>query len=292
MPPDQTSPAGASPSSLGRPGRSKPKPYEPARHEPAGRTDKKTDGSSSKTPQESLTGRGDKPIGRRAVLTILGVGALGIVFGERVQNGITSLLTPLRSSGLADIVPGGGGFVLYTVTGGYPAAPANYHLTVDGMVDHPLSLTVADLEALPATRLVHTFQCVTGWSVPDVHWVGVRLTDLAEHAGASPKASAFWFTSFDGVYTESLSMAQAEESGAIVAYSMLDGPVSRDHGGPVRLYVPGMFGYKSIKWLSRVTLTNQLELGYWELNGYPVNAWIAGHPPSSFRHPPQIRPGE
>ena len=83
---------------------------------------------------------------------------------------------------------------------------------------------MADLESLPATRLIHNFQCVTGWKVPDVHWVGVRLTDLARHAGATSKASAFWFTSFDGLYTESLTMAQAQQSGAIVAYSMLGGP--------------------------------------------------------------------
>jgi hypothetical protein len=280
-------PGEGSPTSLGRPGRAKPKPYQRSP-----RADQKPAGSStSGRPPGHSSGDGDKPIGRRAVLGILGVGALGIAFGERVQNGITSLLTPLRSSGLANLVPGGGGFVLYTVTGGYPAAPPDYHLTVDGMVDRPLSLRVADLEALPATRLDHNFQCVTGWEVPNVHWVGVRLTDLAKHAGASAKASAFWFTSFDGVYTESLSMEQAEQSGAIVAYSMLGAPVTRDHGGPVRLYVPGMFGYKSIKWLSRVTLTNQVQLGYWELNGYPVNAWIAGHPPSSFSHPGQIRKG-
>jgi DMSO/TMAO reductase YedYZ molybdopterin-dependent catalytic subunit len=277
MPEDESSPT-----SLGRPGRSKPQPYQPAQ-----RADNRPDEDRPSPPAQ---GKGDKPIGRRTVLAILGLGALGIAFGERVQNGITSLLTPLRSSGLSNLVPGGGGFVLYTITGGYPAAPPDYHLTVDGMVDHPLSLTVGDLQALPATHLDHTFQCVTGWVVPDVHWVGVRLTDLAKRAGAHAKASAFWFTSFDGLYTESLSMEQAEQSGAIVAYSMLGGPVSRDHGGPVRLYVPGMFGYKSIKWLSRITLVDQLELGYWELNGYPVNAWIAGHPPSSFRHPPQIRP--
>ncbi len=226
------------PTSLGRPGRAKPKPYEPEQsgrrsaHDPAGSLPR---GPASELPPRS----GEKPIGRRTVLAILGVGALGIAFGEKVQDGITSLLTPLRGTGLANLVPGGGGFVLYTVTGGYPAAPPDYHLTVDGMVAHPLSLSVSDLEALPATRIDHNFQCVTGWLVPNVHWVGVRLTDLAKHAGASPKASAFWFTSFDGVYTESLTMEQAEQSGAIVAYSMLDAPVTRDHGGPVRLYVPG-----------------------------------------------------
>jgi DMSO/TMAO reductase YedYZ molybdopterin-dependent catalytic subunit len=225
-------------------------------------------------------GLDEKPIGRRAVLAILGFGALGIAFGEKVQNGVSDLLEPLRSSGLAGIVPGGGSFVLYTVTNGFPAPPRDYRLTVDGLVDRPLRLTVADLEALPATRLTRDFQCVTGWQVDNVHWVGTRLTDLARHAGARRTATAFRFTSFDGVYTESLTMTQAEQSGAIVAYSMLGGPVTREHGGPVRLYVPGMFGYKSIKWLSGITLIDRVYPGYWENNGYPIDAWITGRAPS------------
>jgi len=278
---------GSGPSSLGRAGRGKPKPFEPSGRAPTGAQAKK----KARQPDAPGDAPGEKPIGRRAVIAILGLGALGIAYGEHVQNGITDLLTPLRSSGLANLVPGGGGFTIYTITGGYPAPPPDYRLTVDGLVNRPLQLTVPELEALPSTRLVRDFQCVTGWRVPNVHWVGVKLTDLAKHAGARPEATDFWFTSFDGMYTESLSMLQAEQSGAIVAYSMLGAPVTREHGGPVRLYVPGMFGYKSIKWLSHISLVKQLELGYWELNGYPVNAWIAGHPPSSFRHPPQIRRG-
>ena len=72
-----------------------------------------------------------------------------------------------------------------------------------------------------------------------------------------PPASAFRLTSFDGLYTESLTIEQARQSGAIVAYSMLGAPVTREHGGPVRLYVPDMFGYKSIKWLSRIELVTR-----------------------------------
>lgn len=237
-------------------------------------------------PQPRGRGRGEdarepwsKPIGRRTVLSMLGLGGLGVVFGSHVQNGISGLLKSLDAGSVASLVPGGGEFVVYTVTEGYPAAPADYRLRVDGLVARPLSLTVADLRSLPATRLTREFQCVTGWSVADVHWVGVRLVDLAEHASADPRASAFQFASFDGVYTESLTIEQARQTGAIVAYSMLGAPVTREHGGPVRLYVPDMFGYKSIKWLSRITLASHAELGYWERNGYPENAWISGHPP-------------
>ena len=149
------------------------------------------------------------------------------------------------------------------------------------MVEHPLRLTVADLEALPATRLTRDFQCVTGWRVADVHWSGVRLTELARHAGALPTASAFHFTSFDGSYTESLTMDQAEESGAIVAYSMLGAPVTREHGGPVRLFVPGMFGYKSIKWLSAFASWTACSRVTGSRTATPGNAWITGRPPST-----------
>jgi hypothetical protein len=247
-----------------------------------------SDGSASRMSAASRRGApGDKagpepwskPIGRRAMLSVLGLGALGTLLGSHVQAGISSLLDSVDAGGIANLLPGGGQFTIYTVTGGYPIGPADYRLRVDGLVQRPLSLTVSDLQSLPATRLTRDFQCVTGWEVTNVHWAGVRLLELAERAGVNPSASAFRFASFDGVYTESLTVEQARETGAIVAYSMLGAPVTREHGGPVRLYVPGMFGYKSIKWLSRIELVTHAEPGYWEQNGYPVNAWISGHAP-------------
>jgi DMSO/TMAO reductase YedYZ molybdopterin-dependent catalytic subunit len=231
-------------------------------------------------PLESSSERG-KPIGRRVVLGILGLGAVGVVAGSGVQNRLDSLLRPLNSSGLGNLIPGGGGFTIYTVTDGYPAAPPDYKLKVGGMVANKMALSVDDLRQLPATQLTKDFQCVTGWRVAGVHWIGVKLTDLAVKAGMSDKAGAFAFTSFDGQYTESLSVEQARQSGAIIAYSMLGQPVTKEHGGPVRLYVPGMYGYKSIKWLSGIDAVKKLEYGYWEQNGYPVDAWINGTIPSS-----------
>jgi hypothetical protein len=228
--------------------------------------------------------RWSRPIGRRTVLTVLGLGALGTLFGSNVQSGVTGLLDSVHAQGVASLLPGGGGFTIYTVTGGYPAAPADYRLQVGGLVQKPLALSVSDLQQLPATHLTSVFQCVTGWFVPNVHWVGVRLVDLAARAGLHPQATAFEFRSFDGVYTESLTLAQARQSGAIVAYSMLGAPVTREHGGPVRLFVPDMFGYKSIKWLERIDLVSRPTPGYWEQNGYPINAWISGRPPSRAVH--------
>jgi DMSO/TMAO reductase YedYZ molybdopterin-dependent catalytic subunit len=83
------------------------------------------------------------------------------------------------------------------------------------------------------------------------------------------------FESFDGVYTESLTLDQARRPDVIVAWEMLGAPVTTPHGGPVRLYVAPMYGYKSCKWLSRIEVTDQVVPGYWETEGdYSVNAWV------------------
>jgi DMSO/TMAO reductase YedYZ molybdopterin-dependent catalytic subunit len=89
-----------------------------------------------------------------------------------------------------------------------------------------------------------------------------------------PEAKALRFTCFDGAYTESLTMEQARRPDVIVAYGMQGGGVTRAHGGPVRLYVAPMYGYKSAKWLSGIELTDKVIDGYWERRGYDVDAWI------------------
>jgi DMSO/TMAO reductase YedYZ molybdopterin-dependent catalytic subunit len=215
------------------------------------------------------------PVGRRVVLGMAGLGAAGVLFGAPVARGVGDAFSWLSAGGsLGTLVPGADFFRIYTVTAGFPAAPAGYRLLVDGLVERPLSLSLADLRALPATRLVRPFQCVTGWRVPGVHWTGVRLAHLLEMAGVKPSAGALQFRSFDGVYTESLTMGQAGLSDVIVAYDMLGAPVSREHGGPVRLYVAPMYGYKSIKWLSRISVVGNVRPGYWETFGYAVDGWV------------------
>jgi DMSO/TMAO reductase YedYZ molybdopterin-dependent catalytic subunit len=209
---------------------------------------------------------------------MLGLGALGVVAGKPAQDGLDAVLRPIQSidpTGLTGLLPGDY-FRIYTVTDGFPNEDiAQYRLTVDGLVDHPMVLTVSDLQALPATVLVRDFQCVTGWRVPKVHWQGVALSVLLDRAGVQPSAKALHFESFDGVYTESLTLAEAYRPDVIAAYSMLGAPVSREHGGPVRLYVAPMYGYKSLKWMSRIQVVDRVEAGYWELEGnYAVEGWV------------------
>src|SRR6185295_13670137 len=92
--------------------------------------------------------------------------------------------------------------------------------------------------------------------------------------GAHANAAAVTFGSFDGAYTGSLTMAQARRDDVIVAYKMEGKDISHIHGGPVRLCVAPMYGYKSCKWLDRITVENKVRPGYWEVRGYDVDAWI------------------
>lgn len=218
------------------------------------------------------------PVGRRLFLSLVGVGAVGVVVGQKVQSFVGSALRGVANtngSGFGALIPGADRFRLYTIVNGYPEIPsAQYKLYVGGLVDRQLTLTLADLRTMPATHLVKDFQCVTGWRVPAVHWAGVRLADIIDKAGAKPSAKAVEFTSYDGAYTESLSMDEARRSDVIVAYEMLGEPVTSVHGGPVRLYVAPMYGYKSCKWLRSISLVEQATPGFWEQNGYDLEAWI------------------
>jgi DMSO/TMAO reductase YedYZ molybdopterin-dependent catalytic subunit len=209
---------------------------------------------------------------------MLGLGAGGVLVGSRIQDVISRTLRPLTlrdGTGLTSLLPGAGRFRIYSVTGSLPSeSAAEYRLEVSGLVQRPTTMTLPQLKALPPTHLTKDFQCVTGWRVPDVKWTGVRLADLLDHVGVKPGATHLRFFSFDGEYTESLTMAQARRDDVIVAYAMIGNTVTNEHGGPVRLYVAPMYGYKSCKWLKRIEVVNHLVPGYWEDLGYDVDGWV------------------
>src|SRR5664279_1869770 len=218
------------------------------------------------------------PVGRRAVLGLVAIGAVGVVTGHRVQDGLARILAPIQQrdpTGLTGLIPLGDTFRFYSVAGSVPTRSAeSYRLAVNGLVSRAASYTLAELQAMPQTALVRDFQCVTGWRVPQVHWSGVRVSVLLDRAVPSARATAVRFRSFDGTYTESLPLAAARRSDVIVALQMLGGPVTHDHGGPVRIYAAEMFGYKSTKWLSGIELTHGEVSGYWENRGYDLNGLI------------------
>jgi DMSO/TMAO reductase YedYZ molybdopterin-dependent catalytic subunit len=142
------------------------------------------------------------------------------------------------------------------------------------LVDQPRTYSFADLQALPQTSFTDTFQCVTGWHVPDVPWTGVRVSDLL--ASGRPKADAVGvrYHSFDGTYSVNMTLEQARAEDVIVVLTMYGKPVTHNHGGPVRIYSGSMYGYKSTKWLSAIEVTPNNDPGYWEDRGYPLSGII------------------
>lgn len=225
----------------------------------------------------------DRLVGRRALLGMVGLGAAGILWGAKAQSGLEALLRPLTlndQTGLTSFLPTSGRFRIYSVTGSMPQrSREEYRLTLDGAVDRPATFDYADVaEGLPQVAMTKDFQCVTGWRVDDVEWEGVLLRDLLEDAGVQPSATHVRFWSFDGTYTTTLTLGQAMRDDILVAHHMLGAPVTREHGGPVRLYVAPMYGYKSLKWLDRIEVATALDdptdPGYWERLGYETDAWI------------------
>lgn len=222
---------------------------------------------------------GNRPIGRRAFLGVVGVGAAGILVGSPVQTAIESAFEPIASrdgTGLTALLPTTSKFRFYSVAGFNPeVSQADYRLAVTGLVNQELDLSYADLLDRPMVGMTKDFQCVTGWRVPDVEWAGVRVADLLEEAGASDAATIIRFYSFDGIYTTTLTLEQARRDDVIVATQMLGADVLVEHGGPVRLFVAPMYGYKSLKWLGSIEVSdNESPPGFWERRGYDVDAWV------------------
>jgi DMSO/TMAO reductase YedYZ molybdopterin-dependent catalytic subunit len=211
-----------------------------------------------------------RPYGRRAFLGIVAGGIAALVWGEPLQR-LTARLSPVEAIFVSD------GWRIYSVSSPMPKFdPSTWRLRIDGLVEEPQTLSYADLLALPQAEQVSDFHCVTGWSVQDVHWKGVRFADLLALAKPKPAARAIAFHSAEEPYVDSLEIPQALSPDAMLAHQMDGAPLTQAHGSPARLVMPRMYGYKGVKWVRRLELTPTYVSGYWERRGYDSDAWL-GH---------------
>ena len=208
-------------------------------------------------------------VGRRIVLGVLAVGAAGLALG-RSLNPLSWL--DAAASGVGS--SGGLGFRIYTVNGIPAFDPATWSMKVDGLVQQPREFSFSQFQGLPQTEQQGVFHCVTGWVVPNLTWKGVRLTDLFAQVKPLPSATHITLYSSDGQYTDSISLEQASKPDVMLAHSMNGAPLPLEQGRPVRLIIPEMYGYKNVKWVNRLEFTDHPIDGYWEVRGYPVDAFI------------------
>jgi DMSO/TMAO reductase YedYZ molybdopterin-dependent catalytic subunit len=211
--------------------------------------------------------------GRRLFLATVAGGVSSLYWGKAAWDHVTGVISPVANA-VAPILPTGG-WRIYTISGHMPEFdPATWRLKIGGLVEKPLSLTYDELGALPHVQQVSTFHCVTGWTVQNVHWGGVRLDDVLGPARPRASGRALRFVSMEVPYVDYLTVPQASLRDVMLAYEMDGKPLAREHGAPVRLVIPEMYGYKNVKWLQGIDVVPQAVDGYWEDLGYDRNAWV------------------
>lgn len=164
---------------------------------------------------------------------------------------------------------------------------ADWRLQVDGLVERPLALSLADLRAMPARTQITRHDCVEGWSAIG-KWTGVPLAEVLKAAGLKPGARYVMFHCADeyektldgsGRYYESIDLVDAFHPQTILAYGMNGRDLPIAHGAPVRLRVERQLGYKQAKYLMRLEIVDSFARfyrgkgGFWEDRGYE---WYAG----------------
>jgi DMSO/TMAO reductase YedYZ molybdopterin-dependent catalytic subunit len=220
-----------------------------------------------------MNGDEARPYGRRAFLGLLAGGLSSLYWAGPAARALAPVTSGF-SQLLGNLLPVGG-WRIYTISGSMPIFDEqSWRLEITGLVRKPLQLTYAQLRALPRAHQVSDFHCVTGWSVAGVRWGGVRFHDLLALAEPLPSAKAIRFVSLEQPYDDSLTLDQALLGNVMLAYELDGQPLSRPHGAPARVVIPEMYGYKGVKWLTRMELVDHQPTGYWEELGYDQNAWV------------------
>jgi DMSO/TMAO reductase YedYZ molybdopterin-dependent catalytic subunit len=155
---------------------------------------------------------------------------------------------------------------------------ADWRLVVNGMVARPASLSLSELQRLPMRSQITEVACEEGWSYI-AEWIGTPLSEVLTAAGIAPQARYIVYYSIDRTWWESIDMADALHPQTLVTWGMNGGTLPVSFGGPLRLRVPRQLGYKSVKFIDQITVTDSLK-GFGKGTGGAAAeggyAWYAG----------------
>jgi len=155
---------------------------------------------------------------------------------------------------------------------------ADWRLAVDGMVARPASFSLAELKSYPSRSQITHLACEEGWSFI-AEWIGVPLAHVLDVVGILPQARYVVYSSIQRGWWDSVDMADALHPQTLVTYGMNGGDLPVGHGGPLRLRVPRQLGYKNVKYITRLTVTDSLRAFGKGLGSAPPEggyAWYAG----------------
>ncbi len=149
--------------------------------------------------------------------------------------------------------------------------PQGWQLEVVGLVDRPMVLTHDQMRALPGAEQVFTLQCISneigGELIGNARWRGIWLADLLRQSGVQADAVDVVFHAADD-YSDSIPIATALQPGAMLAYAMNDEPLPANHGFPMRLLAPDLYGMKNVKWVTKLEVVPYDYKGYWQRQGW------------------------
>jgi DMSO/TMAO reductase YedYZ molybdopterin-dependent catalytic subunit len=155
---------------------------------------------------------------------------------------------------------------------------ADWRLAVDGMVANPKSFSLAELKGYPQRSHITMIQCEEGWSYIG-EWIGAPLSHVLEVAGALPQARYVVYRSFQKDWWDSIDMADALHPQTLLAYGMNGDELPVGFGGPLRMRVPRQIGYKNVKYITQLTVTDNLKQfgkGLGSASPEAGYAWYAG----------------
>lgn len=152
--------------------------------------------------------------------------------------------------------------------GGVPElAESDWRLRISGMVESEISLSMDDIRAMKDNSMDARLTSVSGFSVR-AQWQGVLWRDFMATVGLLATANHATFTSQGGGYTTTSSLADLDHPRVMLVHGVEDEPLERDYGGPLRMVIPHLWGYKSAKWLAEIEFVHGMRGGYWEDRGY------------------------
>jgi methionine sulfoxide reductase catalytic subunit len=234
----------------------------------------------------------DMPTNRRRFLSwaLAGLGSVWVAsIGWRLWGGAQiqdvrgsvncDVFFPVPEPAKTSLPPIGGGmrgkFGEYSAMNFLPCLnQETWRFTIDGLVNRAVTFRWDDFVRLPRTVQVSDFHCVEGWSVFNITYEGLLVSDLLKITGISSTAKYVKFYSADGQYADTLSIEQAHMKDVMIVIMMDGVAIPRVLGGPARLIVPQMYAYKAVKWVNRIELIDKPYLGYWEWHGFDSDAWL------------------
>jgi DMSO/TMAO reductase YedYZ molybdopterin-dependent catalytic subunit len=208
------------------------------------------------------------------LITIVGIASIGYAIFTLTRNAPTVMpyveIRDYQGQRLSSIED----FRENSIRGPQNISEEDYQLIMTGLVQYPQALTYQQiLSSYPVYEKVVTLHCVEGWSVT-ILWEGIRISELLQEAGIESDATTVIFYAADG-YSTSLPLKYLEENQILMAYKMNGVTLPVERGFPFQLVAESQWGYKWIKWITSIELSDDANYeGYWERRGFPNAADI------------------